>query len=134
MGPHPQLSGGNGCRGALCHVNARVLAPEAMNSVQRRVLFLEEETLSWHPSLWAWGPASLLACHPSLERRDFPCLPNQKQSSQRPDLPEWDEGSCSALRTLLPSLPPFLQQSPEDVARSSSHLEPPNAPGLRSPC
>lgn len=68
MGPHTQFSGGNGCHGALCHVNARVLAPGAMNSVQRRTLFLEGKSqLASFP--WAWGAVSTPTLHPSLERK-----------------------------------------------------------------
>lgn len=82
MGPYAQLSGGNGCCGALCHVNARVLALYAVNCVQLRGLLLERECLS--AGFLTLGMGGCLCpppcpCIPLFGRGVCGILPNQKR-------------------------------------------------------
>ena len=75
-----------------------------------------------------WGPW----CLPVSLSLEGACdiSPNQKHSSQWPELQSGRRGPAQPLSSLLFL---FLQQSPEDVARRDSCPEPLNGLGLRSP-
>lgn len=54
MGPYTQLSGGNGCCGALCHVNASVLARGGRELCPKEPSFRKGK-ISWLLSLLTLG-------------------------------------------------------------------------------
>lgn len=145
MGPYPQLCGGNGCCGPLCHVICRGAGPSGCELCPTEGPVSGEGTsLGWLPCILGGGggggagcllpppPRPALSLRPSLSGKgeSLRHLPQPKAlPAQGCELPNWDEGAC-----LDPQPPPlFLQQSPGDMARSSSCLEPPNAPSSRSP-
>lgn len=121
MGPYAQLSGGNGCCGALCHVNARALALYAVNSVQLRALFLERECLSAGSLTLGMGGCVCpppCPCIPLFGRGVCGLLPNQKhiqlmdvnlQSGvRRPAWPLSTPSSCSRAQKAWPEVAAVL--------------------------
>lgn len=78
MGPHVQLSGGNGCCGALHLVNVSMLAPGRELFLERDSLLADFPPLGVAGGSSCWGPCRLPASLSLWKKGVCGISPNQK--------------------------------------------------------